>query len=310
MVVPWLTPRVSTLRMLFASRTAPSLTTSTRVSLKRAAVWTNSAAGRACRPTLFVLVSCRSMIAATTPPLLGRSLRPAGAAVKLGSKSRIENRRTVEFKRSRRWWRLATRTIVPPARVRHVDSSVTRLLEGFGHVPVAAVIRRGEELPRALASQVPAVFFLRAPAFHLGPLVWAVQARGKLAFVHIDLIAGLGKDRAGIAFLARDIGVNGIITSHSGLVAAARAEKVIAVQRLLLHDDLALPAAMSALDHARPDIVEVQPAVIFPLVAEQIRALHPVPVIVGGFVTEPHQRQAALERGSRPVSTSPVTLWP
>jgi len=205
---------------------------------------------------------------------------------------------------------IATRTIVPPARLRSVDGSVGRLLEAFGRVPVAAVIRRGEELPRALASHVPAVFFLRAPAFHLGPLVWAVQARGKMAFVHIDLIAGLGKDRAGVAFLAREIGVNGIITSHSGLVAAARAERVISVQRLLLYDDLGLPSALSALDHARPDIVEVLPGVIFPLVVDQIRARLSLPMIVGGFVREPAQREGALHRGALAISTSTAELWP
>jgi glycerol uptake operon antiterminator len=175
---------------------------------------------------------------------------------------------------------------------------------------VAAVIRRGEDLPGALASQVPAIFFVRAPAFHLGPLVWAVQARHKLAFVHIDLIAGLGKDRAGVTFLAREIGVNGIITSHSGLVAAARAERVIAVQRLLLHDDLALPSALSALDHARPDIVEILPGVIFPLVVNQIRDRLSLPIIVGGFVTEAAQRQAALQNGALAISTSSASLWP
>jgi glycerol uptake operon antiterminator len=205
---------------------------------------------------------------------------------------------------------MATRAIVPPARIRAVDGSVARLMEAFNKVPVAAVIRRAEELPRALASQVPAVFFLRAPAFHLGPLVWAVQARHKMAFVHIDLIAGLGKDRAGINFLAREIGVNGIITSHSGLVAAARAERVIAVQRLLLYDDLALSSALSALDHARPDIVEVLPGVIFPLVVDHIRARLPLPIIVGGFVTESSQQAAALGRGAVAVSSSTARLWP
>jgi glycerol uptake operon antiterminator len=199
---------------------------------------------------------------------------------------------------------------VPPTRNRNVDSSIGRLLEGFGRVPVAAVIRRAEELPQALASQVPAVFFLRAPAFHLGPLVWAVQARGKMAFVHIDLIAGLGKDRAGVAFLAREIGVNGIVTSHSGLIAAAKAERVIAVQRLLLYDDLALPSALNALDHARPDVVEVLPAIIFPLVVDQIRARLALPMIVGGFVTDATHREAALQRGALAVSTSTASLWP
>ena len=205
---------------------------------------------------------------------------------------------------------MATRAMTPPARAKAVDRSVARLFEAFDHVPVAAVIRHAEALPRALASQVPAIFFVRAPAFHLGPLVWAVQARGKMAFVHIDLIAGLGKDRAGIAFLAREIGVNGIITSHSSLVAAAKAERVIAMQRLLLHDDLALPSALAALDHARPDIVEVLPGVIFPLVVDRIRARVPLPIIVGGFVTEPEQRNAALERGAVAISTGTTSLWP
>src|SRR5260370_8513538 len=184
---------------------------------------------------------------------------------------------------------MATRANVPPARARAVDRSGARIYEACDRVPVAALIRQDEDLPRALASQVPAIFFVRAPAFHRGPLVWAVQARSKMAFVHIDLIAGLGKDRAGIAFLAREIGVNGIITSHSGLVAAAKAERVIAVQRLLLYDDLALHPAMAAIEHARPDIVEVQPAAIFPLVAAQIRARHPVPIIFPAFLTQPHQ---------------------
>src|SRR5256885_3217180 len=205
---------------------------------------------------------------------------------------------------------MATRAMTPPARAQAVDRSVARLFEAFDHVPVAAVIRHAEDLPRALASQVPAIFFVRAPAFHLGPLVWAVQARGKMAFVHIDLIAGLGKDRAGIAFLAREIGVNGIITSHSALVAAAKAERVIAIQRLLLYDDLALPSALAALDHARPDIVEVLPGVIFPLVVNEIRSRLPLPIIVGGFVTEPAHRDAALERGALAVSTSTAGLWP
>jgi len=204
---------------------------------------------------------------------------------------------------------MATRAIVPPVRPRALDGSVKRLEEAFRRIPVAAVIRRGEELPRALASQVPAIFFLRAPAFHLGPLVWAVQAKHKMAFVHIDLIAGLGKDRAGVTFLAREIGVNGIITSHSGLVAAARAERVIAIQRLLLYDDMALPSALSALEHARPDIVEVLPGVIYPLVVDQIRARLPLPIIVGGFVTEPGHRDAAM-RGALAISTSTSALWP
>jgi glycerol uptake operon antiterminator len=186
---------------------------------------------------------------------------------------------------------------------------VSRLLEAFQRVPVAASIRRAEDLPEALASPVPAIFFLRAPAFHLGPLVWAVQARGKMAFVHIDLIAGLGKDRAGVAFLAREIGVNGIVSSHGNLIAAAKADRVIAVQRLLLHDDLGLPSALTALERAQPDIVEVLPGVIFPEIANQLRGRVAAPMIVGGLITEAGQRAAILGAGARAITTSAVPLW-
>ena len=165
---------------------------------------------------------------------------------------------------------MAVRSSQSPVRPLAADRSASRLLEAFEQVPVAATIRRAEDLPQALVSPVPAIFFLRAPAFHLGPLVWAVQARGKMAFVHIDLIAGLGKDRAGVAFLAREIGVNGIVSSHGNLIAAARADRVIAVQRLLLHDDLGLPSALTAIERAQPDIVEVLPGVIFPEIADQL----------------------------------------
>ncbi len=196
-----------------------------------------------------------------------------------------------------------------PVRPLAADRSVSRLLEAFERVPVAATIRRAEDLPQALASQVPAIFFLRAPAFHLGPLVWAVQARGKMAFVHIDLIAGLGKDRAGVAFLAREIGVNGIVSSHGSLIAAAKADRVIAVQRLLLHDDLGLPSALTALERAQPDVVEVLPGVIFPEIADQLRGRVAAPMIVGGLITEAGHRAAALGAGARAITTSAVALW-
>jgi hypothetical protein len=52
---------------------------------------------------------------------------------------------------------MATRANVPPARAQAVDRSVARLFEAFDRVPVAALIRHAEDLPRALASQVPAI---------------------------------------------------------------------------------------------------------------------------------------------------------
>jgi len=54
----------------------------------------------------------------------------------------------------------------------------------------------------------------------------------------------------------------------------------------------------------------VLPGVIFPLVVDRIRARVPLPIIVGGFVTEPEQRNAVLERGALAISTGTTSLWP
>jgi glycerol uptake operon antiterminator len=205
--------------------------------------------------------------------------------------------------------RLQVRVEASRVRPSPADSPVQRLLESFDRFPVAAAIKRAEDLPRALASQVPAVFFLRAPAFHIGPLVWAAQARGKKVFVHIDLVAGLGKDHAGVAFLTREIGVNGIISSHSGLIAAAKADRVIAIQRLLLHDDLLLPQVLHAIDRAQPDIVEVLPGVLLPEIGSQLRERITVPMLAGGFIATPQQVRAAVGAGARAVTTSSQALW-
>jgi glycerol uptake operon antiterminator len=104
--------------------------------------------------------------------------------------------------------------------------------------------------------------------------------------------------------------VNGIITSHGSLVAAAKGDRVITVQRLLLHDELGLPSALAALERARPDIIEVLPGVIFPAVVGELRARVAAPILVGGFITGPADMRGALDRGARAITTSTLNLWP
>ena len=93
-----------------------------------------------------------------------------------------------------------------------------------------------------------------------------VAAALKGFVVHVDLVSGIGKDRAGIQYL-HQIGVDAIITSRSQLVAAGHAEGVVTIQRLLLVDDSALETGVRTIARAAPDIVEVLPGIIFPEIA-------------------------------------------
>src|ERR1700724_2717425 len=98
--------------------------------------------------------------------------------------------------------------------------------------PVAAAIKSPEAMELALASDALLLFVLKGDTFQLAPFVAQAHERGKGVVVHIDLMGGVGKDRAGIQYL-RQIGIDAIITSRSQLVTSGKAEGLVTIQRLL-----------------------------------------------------------------------------
>lgn len=89
--------------------------------------------------------------------------------------------------------------------------------------PVAAAMKSQEDMRVALASDALLLFLLKGDAFQLAPFVDQAHQRGKGVVVHVDLVSGIGKDRAGIQYL-RQTGIDAIITSRSQLVSAGHAE--------------------------------------------------------------------------------------
>src|SRR5258708_34788550 len=161
--------------------------------------------------------------------------------------------------------------------------------------PVAAAMKSPEDMQVALDSDALLLFLLKGDAFQLAPFVRQAHERGKGVVVHVDLVGGVGKDRAGIQYL-RQLGVDAIITSRSQLVSAGRAEGLVTIQRLLLADDAALETGVRTISRAAPDIVEVLPGIIFPDDASTLRQLLHGPFIAGAVIrnaTEGVRIQAA-----------------
>lgn len=173
---------------------------------------------------------------------------------------------------------------------------------------VAAAMKSNEDMQVALESDAPLLFLLKGDAFSLAPFIAEAHGAGKGVVVHVDLVSGIGKDRAGIQYLCQ-IGIDGIITSRSQLVTAGKAEGLVTIQRLLLVDDSALETGVRTIGRAAPDFVEVLPGVIFPEVAATLRQLLPGPFIAGGFIrtaTDVARIQAA---GGILSSSSTYALW-
>ena len=149
--------------------------------------------------------------------------------------------------------------------------------------PVAAAMKSDGDMQVALESDALLLFLLKGDAFQMAPFVIQAHQRGKGVVVHVDLVSGVGKDRAGIQYL-RQMGVDAIITSRSQLVLAARAEGLTTIQRLLLLDDSALDTGVRTIARAAPDIVEILPGIIFPEIAQTLQRLLSGPFIAGGFI--------------------------
>lgn len=174
--------------------------------------------------------------------------------------------------------------------------------------PVAAAVKSNEDMQAALESDALLLFMLKGDAFQIAPFVAQAHKKGKGIVVHIDLVGGIGKDRAGIQYL-HQIGVDAVITSRSQLVAAGRAEGLVMIQRLLLVDDSALETGVRTIARAAPDFIEVLPGIIFPEVASILQQLLPGPFIAGGFIRDTSDVARIQAAGAVLSSSSTYELW-
>lgn len=173
--------------------------------------------------------------------------------------------------------------------------------------PCCAAITAEHQVEAALASPTAALFILRANGLELASLVERIHQAGKLVAVHLDLVAGLRSDHAGVAWLDRS-GTDAIISSHGQLMPTIRQRGMTAIQRLLLVRRSLLNAAVGAVSRSGPDILEVLPGVILPSVMGDMPVFD-VPVLAGGFVRTEEEVRAILGCGAVGVTTSWGPLW-
>jgi glycerol uptake operon antiterminator len=182
------------------------------------------------------------------------------------------------------------------------------LLDRLRAHPYCAAVKGEEQLDAALSCRAQVLFILRGDGLELQPMLRRIHLAGKLAAVHLDLVAGTGRDHAGVRWLVRS-GADALISSHGHLVRTARAAGVVAIQRLLLTDRDSIEAGLHAVERAQPDLVELLPGAVLPHVADLVLPRLQVPLLAGGFVTSRATGQAVLAAGAVAISTSTEELW-
>ena len=177
----------------------------------------------------------------------------------------------------------------------------------FIEKPIAAAIRTEKDFSTALRSDVDMIFLLHSNIMTVNQCVKEIHSAGKKAFVHVDFAEGIGKDRFGLEFLSKQ-GVDGILTTRTNIIKAAKEFNLITVQRFFMVDSHSVGTSVESIRISKPDIIEIMPGIITKKIKEFSEKVN-VPIIAGGIIETEEEVRAALEAGATVVSTGEVDLW-
>lgn len=126
--------------------------------------------------------------------------------------------------------------------------------------------------------------------------------------LHIDLLAGLTSDEAGLRYLASLKGIDGIITVRAHMVTQARRFGLASILLLFLQDGRSVERGLHVIEQSKPDMVELVPGAAALEVAGQFERIA-APRIAGGLVRTPVLVRRLIDSGCAAVSTSDSRLW-
>lgn len=180
--------------------------------------------------------------------------------------------------------------------------------EAIEDSPIIAAIKNEEGLKKCLSSESHVIFILYGDICTISDIVDQVKSSGKIAMVHIDLILGLSSKEISVDFIKKYTKADGIITTKPALIKRAKELGMNTILRLFAIDSMAYSNIEHQLRTAKPDLIEVLPA-LMPKVLAKVCKLSSVPVIAGGLVSDKEDVMALLQAGVVSISSTNETIW-
>ena len=116
----------------------------------------------------------------------------------------------------------------------------------FENYPIIAAVRTKEDFELALGSEVKYVFLLSSNIKDIETFAEKAHEREKLLFIHMDFADGLSKDASGVAYLSTKK-VDGVISTRSNIISAAKECGFFTVQRFFMIDSRSVDTALDTL---------------------------------------------------------------
>ena len=184
----------------------------------------------------------------------------------------------------------------------------TSFREAIENTPIIPAVKDEESLEVCLKSDSSVIFILFGDICSIADIVERIKEKGKLAMVHMDLIAGLGSKEVSVDFIKKRTRADGIITTKPILVKRAKELGLAAVLRFFIIDSMALANLSRQTREARPDCIEVLPGVM-PKVIRKITKENKIPLIAGGLISDKEDVCNALDAGAVAVSSTNTKIW-
>lgn len=196
------------------------------------------------------------------------------------------------------------------SRCRHgfMEFSDKHIMTELDASPVIAAVRTPVALRRACKTDIGIVFILHAALSDAAAQVQIAKDAGKCVFIHADLVEGLSADAAAVQYLRCATAADGIISTRSAVIRAAKDCGFLTVQRFFVVDSQAEEALLRTVSQTHPDCIELMPGIL-PTVIARLRGKLSQPVISGGLVETKEQVISLLSAGAHGISTSKEALW-
>lgn len=187
----------------------------------------------------------------------------------------------------------------------HVNREFIKIMEETTIIPA---VKDEKSLQESLQLDAGVIFILYGDICNIAHIVDAVKRDGKIAMVHMDLIAGLGSKEISVDFIREKTKADGIITTKPILAKRAKELGLYTVLRFFIIDSLALSNLAKQAKDAKPDCMEILPGVM-PKIIRRISKENTIPLIAGGLISDKEDVCGALDAGAIAVSTTNPLIW-
>ena len=174
--------------------------------------------------------------------------------------------------------------------------------------PVIAAVKDETGLKECLYSESQIIFLLFGDICSVGRYVEIAKSAGKMVFVHMDLINGLGNKEVAVDFIREHTGVDGIISTKPQLVKRAKELGLFGILRIFVIDSMAFGNIEKQCASLVPDAVEILPG-LMPKIIKKLCSTVNVPIIAGGLISDKEDVMNALNAGAIAISVTNQRVW-